>query len=56
MLRYSFNRDDLAVQIENAVENVLEEGFVTSDIFADREKQKCVSTSEFGDLVANNID
>jgi 3-isopropylmalate dehydrogenase len=56
MLRYSFNRDDLAAKIENAVEKVLEEGFATSDVFAEKDKQKLVSTSEFGNLVAGNID
>jgi 3-isopropylmalate dehydrogenase len=32
LFRYSLNRDDIAVQIENAVERVLEEGLRTADI------------------------
>jgi 3-isopropylmalate dehydrogenase len=55
LLRYSLGRDDLAQKIELAVEQVLDEGYSTADIFADENKQKLVTTSEFGDLVANNI-
>ena len=55
MLRYSFGRDDLAQKVEDAVEKVLSEGFVTSDIYIKESGQKLVTTSEFGDLVCTNI-
>ena len=55
MLRYSFNRDDLACRIESAVEKVLDEGYSTSDIFSHEGNQKLVKTSEFGDLVSKNL-
>jgi 3-isopropylmalate dehydrogenase len=56
MLRYSFNRDDLAKKIESAVDKALDSGYVTSDIFADEEGKKLIGTSEFGDIVSNNIE
>ncbi|MDY6820319.1 MAG: 3-isopropylmalate dehydrogenase [Deferribacterota bacterium] len=55
MLRYSFNRDDLAIKIEKAVEHVLNENYATLDIFVDKNKQKLVSTDKMGDLIINNI-
>lgn len=54
MLRYSLNRDDLAVQVEQAVARVLGQGFRTTDIIAntgDSGDEKWVTTSEMGLLV-----
>jgi 3-isopropylmalate dehydrogenase len=55
MLRYSFSRDDIAKNIEVAVESVLEDGFVTKDLFIDKSSQKVVSTEVMGDLIIKNI-
>lgn len=52
MLRYSFNLEDAAVAIENAVQKVLAEGHRTGDL---ADQSTPVSTSEMGDLIANAI-
>ena len=49
LLRYSLNDEARAKQIENAVQNVLEQGMRTADIFEDGCTQ--VSCSEMGDAV-----
>lgn len=49
MLRYSLGREDLAVKIEAAVSQVLDQGLRTGDIMA--EGMTRVSTSEMGDAV-----
>jgi len=49
MLRYSLNREDLAVKIETAVGKVLDQGIRTSDIYSDGMTR--VSCSEMGDAV-----
>lgn len=49
MLRYSLGREDLAVKIENAISNVLDQGLRTGDIFS--EGMTKVSCSEMGDAV-----
>lgn len=49
MLRYSLGREDLAVKIEDAVGNVLDQGLRTGDIFSDGMAK--VSCSEMGDAV-----
>lgn len=49
MLRYSLNREDLALKIEAAVSKVLDQGLRTGDIWS--EGLKKVSTSEMGDAV-----
>lgn len=49
MLRYSLEREDLAVKIENAVSKVLDQGLRTVDIMQDGMNQ--VSTSEMGDAI-----
>lgn len=53
MLRYSFHEDLLAARIETAVEQALERGIRTADIF-DR-GCRLVSTSEMGDVVASIV-
>jgi 3-isopropylmalate dehydrogenase len=53
MLRYSFEMEDRAVLIEQAVRGVLREGFRTADIFEPGTKQ--VGTEEMGDRVAEAI-
>lgn len=49
MLRYSLEREDLAVKIENAVSKVLDQGLRTGDIWS--EGMTKVSTSQMGDAV-----
>ncbi len=49
MLRYSFNKEEEATRIENAVKKVLAAGYRTGDIY--EEGTKKVSCSEMGDAV-----
>ena len=53
MLRYSFNLEDEAKDIENAVVKVLEEGYRTGDIKS--EGTILVGTKEMGSLVVDRI-
>lgn len=53
MLKYSFNLDKEADIIENAVKEVLKDGYRTFDIMS--EGQTLVGTSEMGDLIAKKI-
>lgn len=58
MLRYSFDREDLAAQIEQAVATVLSQGFRTKDIAANgaiNGDEELVSTSEMGQLVRQAV-
>ncbi|MDP8098408.1 3-isopropylmalate dehydrogenase [Pasteurella atlantica] len=52
MLRYSFNLNDAATTIENAVQDVLQQGYRTADL---TDNTTAISTSEMGDLIAENI-
>lgn len=56
MLRYSFDRTDLALRIENAVRNVLShpDQYRTADLYRNN-KQTCVSTSQMGDLISAQL-
>ncbi len=49
MLRYSFNNEEAASRVENAVKKVLAQGFRTGDIFEPGMKR--VGTKEMGDAV-----
>ncbi len=49
MLRYSFNQEEAAQRIENAVKKVLAQGYRTGDIFEPGTKR--VGTKEMGDAV-----
>ena len=53
MLRYSFNLEEEAKAIENAVAKVLEEGYRTKDIFAG--EGQLVGTAEMGQLVRDRL-
>lgn len=53
MLRFSFDLDAEADAIENAVEEVLKEGWRTIDIMSDGKTQ--VGTEKMGDLIAEHI-
>ncbi len=53
MLRYSFDLEEEAVAIENAVKEVLKKGYRTVDIMS--EGMSLVGTSLMGDLIAKEI-
>ena len=53
MLKYSFNLDEEAKAVEDAVDKVLKDGYRTEDIMS--EGMTLVGTSEMGDLIAKNI-
>jgi len=53
MLRYSFDLDEAADAVENAVKKVLEDGYRTGDIMSAGCMQ--VSCSEMGSLIAERI-
>ena len=53
MLRFSFDLDQEADAIEQAVANVLEEGYRTIDIMSDGRTQ--IGTKEMGDRIADRI-
>ncbi len=53
MLRFTFDLDEAADQIENAVKQVLKEGFRTGDIMS--EGCKKVNTDEMGSLIAERL-
>jgi 3-isopropylmalate dehydrogenase len=53
MLKYSFNMDKEADAIEDAIKQVLKEGYRTYDIMS--EGKTLVGTSKMGDLVAERI-
>ena len=56
MLRYSFENEDAALCIENAVKSVLKKGYRTKDIASgDLTKVKVVGTSQMGDLIVAEI-
>lgn len=56
MLRFSLDQQDAAACIEAAVDDVLERGFRTKDIYADSAGEKLVNCSEMGRLVAEALD
>jgi len=51
MLKYAFNLEKEAQSIENAVSEILKQGYRTEDIFKNK-NEKLVGTSEMGDLIA----
>lgn len=50
LVRYSLNRDDIALAIENATNKALEQGYRTIDL---TQGGKAVSTDEMGDIICN---
>ena len=56
MFRYSFENNDAALLIENAVKSVLKKGYRTKDIASGNlSKVDIVGTSQMGDLIAEEI-
>jgi 3-isopropylmalate dehydrogenase len=56
MLRYSFGMEEAADLIDNAVEEVLEQGFRTMDIYQQRNGEKLVDTKEMGDAIMKRLE
>ena len=54
MLKYNLNKSELSNKVENAVQQILSEGFRTGDIYTD-ENQTLVSCSKMGDLIIERI-
>ena len=53
MLRYSFDMDKEANDIENAVEKALANGYRTTDLYVEGTKK--LTCSEMGDIIIKNI-
>lgn len=53
MLRYSFDMDQEAQDVEDAIEKVLQEGYRTTDIMS--AEKTLVSTSQMGDLIVDHL-
>jgi len=53
MLRYSFDLDQEAKDVEDAIEKVLKEGYRTTDIMS--EGKTLVGTREMGDLIVSHL-
>lgn len=56
MLRFSFNKEIEAKLIEDSVESVLKQGYLTQDLILPGADKKPVSTSRMGDLVAREME
>ncbi len=54
MLKYNLNKPELSNKVENAVQQILSEGYRTGDIYTD-ETQTLVSCSKMGDLIIERI-
>ncbi|MHB1661278.1 MAG: 3-isopropylmalate dehydrogenase [bacterium] len=55
MLRYSFDMDGLAENIEKAVEKVIKNGYRTADIYSNAAGTKLVGTKEMGKAVIDEL-
>ena len=54
MLKYNLSKPELSDKVENAVQQVLSDGFRTGDIYTD-DNQSLVSCSKMGDLIIERI-
>lgn len=54
MLKYGFNMEDAAKDVDTAVAEILKQGYRTEDIFK-HEGETLVGTSKMGDLIAEQI-
>jgi 3-isopropylmalate dehydrogenase len=55
MLRHSFERDDLAARVENAVQQALDEKLRTPDIYVEDEGLVKATTEELGEAVLRHL-
>ncbi|WAJ70894.1 3-isopropylmalate dehydrogenase [Catenovulum adriaticum] len=53
MLRFSFNRGDIADAIEKAVVQTLNDGYLTGELLAPEKQDQAKTTSQVGDYIAN---
>ena len=53
MFKYSFDMPEIEIAIDNAIKDVLKQGYRTKDIF--KEGDKLVNTYEMGDLISSNL-
>lgn len=53
MLRHTFDRNDAATAIEDAISTVLDKGILTADIATD--KSKAVNTAQMGDAIVKEL-
>ena len=54
MLRYNLNQQDLAKNLEDVIQDVLNEGFRTADLYSS-DAQTLVSCSKMGDLILERL-
>jgi 3-isopropylmalate dehydrogenase len=54
MLRYNLNQQDLAKNLEDVIQKVLNEGFRTADLYSS-DDQTLVSCSKMGDLILERL-
>lgn len=55
MLKYGLDMTSAAKDIENAVSEILKQGYRTEDIYKDKNTEKLVGTNKMGDLIAQQI-
>ena len=55
MLRYSFDLDEEATAVENAVQQVLKDGYRTIDIMSEESELTQVGTAEMGNAICDRI-
>jgi 3-isopropylmalate dehydrogenase len=55
MFRYSFKREDVALSIENAVNEAINDWFRTYDLFRELPWEKLVWTKEMWDAIVERI-
>lgn len=56
MLKYGFGMEAESKCIEDAVSNILKQGYRTEDIYKNNENETLVGTNKMGDLIAQEID
>ncbi|RIY31326.1 hypothetical protein CKF54_06885 [Psittacicella hinzii] len=55
MLRHSFNQEQAALAIEQAVQTVLAQGYRTRDLASGKAEEKVVTTSQMGELISQAL-
>jgi len=56
MLRYSFAMEEAADLIDDAVADVLDQGYRTRDIYNRRDGEKLVNTKEMGEAIVRRME
>lgn len=55
MLKYGFNMEEESKAIEDAVDEILKQGYRTEDIYKNKDKEILVGTSKMGELIAEKV-